>query len=47
MNPKNLKDQFYILIGETCMPSIENKIYKNIFEEQVVTESLVSTGINI
>ena len=36
-----------MLIGETCMPSIENKNYKSIFEEQVVAESLLSTGINL
>ena len=29
------------------MPSIENKNYKSIFEEQVVAESLLSTGINL
>lgn len=29
------------------MPSIETKNFKSIFEEQVVTESLLSTGINL
>ncbi len=47
MNPKQLKTPLYMLIGETCMPSIETKNYKSIFEEQVVADSLLATGINL
>ena len=37
----------YMLVGESCVPSIETKRFQNIFEEQIVTQSLNSTGLNI
>ena len=37
----------YMLVGESCVPSIETKRFRNIFEEQVVTQNLISTGLNI
>lgn len=35
------------MIGDSCIPTIENKKFRNIFEEQLVTQSLNSTGVNI
>ena len=41
------KDLEYTIIGESCIPSIESNNFRSIFEEQIVTQSLNSTGINI
>ena len=47
-NLENLESGlFYSLVGESCIPCIDINNFRQIFEEQVVTESLNSTGINI
>lgn len=46
-NPQDQSNINYLLSAESCVPCLETQNFRVIFEEQVVTQSLVSTGINI
>lgn len=46
-NPQDTGCTQYILSAESCVPCLETQNFRVIFEEQVVTQSLTSTGINI
>ena len=46
-NQTDLSQTQYVLCAESCVPCLETQNFRVIFEEQVVTQSLTSTGINI
>jgi hydrocephalus-inducing protein len=46
-NPTDLLGLFYNLAAESCVPSLEISNFRAIFEEQVVTQSLLATGVNL
>jgi hydrocephalus-inducing protein len=46
-NPSDSSVSHYVLCAESCVPCLETQNFRVIFEEQVVTQSLTSTGINI
>lgn len=46
-NPTDQLTMFYNIAAESCVPSLEISNYRAIFEEQVVTQSLLATGINL
>ena len=45
--PLDANSMPYLLTAESCVPCLEVLNFRVIFEEQVVTQSLTSTGINI